>query len=357
MKQRIIGFDLARTYAIMGMFIVNFNIVFGAANDTSLLGKFLSLFNGNSSTVFVMLAGMGITLMTNKATYNTLERRKLKHTICKRALFLFVTGILLNAWWPADILHFYAGYMLISVLLLFHDKKYFLLASLLSIITFHSLLIFIPFETGWNFETLTYTDFYTVNGFLRNMFFNGWNAVFPWVAYFLFGMYLGKLNWTEAKTQSKMFSIGLATYISIELLQFTTKNIISDELALFINADYLPPFLPFILSTTGFGLMLVAGFMFIGNKIGTKQYAKDLAATGRMTLTHYILHLTLGMVLFSFLTGKPYAGHLTKQAPIKPIYILSFSVIYFVISLYFSKIWINHFKNGPFEKLMRKISG
>jgi uncharacterized protein len=300
---------------------------------------------------------MGLTLMTNKTTYNVQERRKLKSTICKRALFLFVIGLLLNIWWPADILHFYGGYMLISVLLLFHAKKYFLLASLLSIIIFHSLLIFIPFETGWNFETLTYTDFYTVNGFLRNMFYNGWNAVFPWVAYFLFGMYLGKLNWTEIKTQARMFFIGLALYISIEILQFTTQNIASDELALFINADYLPPFLPFILSTTGFGLMLIAAFMYVGNNVGTKQYTKDLAATGRMTLTHYILHLTLGMFLFSFLTGKHYTGHITEQEPVKPIYILSFSIFYFVISFYFSKIWSRHFKNGPFEKVMRKISG
>ena len=58
MKQRIIGFDLARAYAIFGMFIVNFNMVFGSYNDQSIIGKFMSLFSGNSSTVFVILAGM-----------------------------------------------------------------------------------------------------------------------------------------------------------------------------------------------------------------------------------------------------------------------------------------------------------
>ena len=67
MKQRIIGFDLARAYAIFGMYIVNYNTVFGSHNDNSLMGKFLSMFSGNSSTVFIMLAGMGIALMTNRS--------------------------------------------------------------------------------------------------------------------------------------------------------------------------------------------------------------------------------------------------------------------------------------------------
>ncbi len=39
MKTRIIGFDLARAYAIFGMFIVNFNTVFGShTNHTGLSG-------------------------------------------------------------------------------------------------------------------------------------------------------------------------------------------------------------------------------------------------------------------------------------------------------------------------------
>lgn len=114
MKQRIIGFDLARAYGIFGMYIVNFNIVFGSHKDQTLTGKFLSLFSGNSSTVFVILAGMGIALMTNRSEYSTAEKVNLRNTILKRALFLFVGGLLLNFIWPADILHFYGCYMFIS---------------------------------------------------------------------------------------------------------------------------------------------------------------------------------------------------------------------------------------------------
>ncbi len=46
-NKRIIGFDLARAYAIFGMYIVNFNFCFGSiwpSNDP--LARFLNLFTG-----------------------------------------------------------------------------------------------------------------------------------------------------------------------------------------------------------------------------------------------------------------------------------------------------------------------
>jgi uncharacterized protein len=358
MKQRIIGFDLARAYAIFGMFIVNFNLVFGSYNDQSVIGQFMSLFSGNSSTVFVILAGMGIALMTGRSEYSHAEKSKLRNVILKRAVFLFIAGLLLNIIWPADILHFYGCYMFIIAFLIFFTKNYFLWFAAASVLIFHVLVFIIPYETGWFLEKYQYKDFYTINGFIRNTFYNGWNSIFPWIAYFLLGMYLGRLNWTQIKVQRKMFFAGLSLYLTVAIVQLISHHtIISEELKLFINADYLPPFLPFILSTSGFGLMIISGFMHFGNKIGADQIAQNFAATGQMTLTHYVSHVTIGMILFSMLTGKNLSEDLTLLQPTKPVYILLFSIAYFVFSYYFSKLWTKYYKNGPLETLMRKIAG
>lgn len=358
MKQRIIGFDLARAYAIFGMFIVNFNVVFGAYNDQTLTGQFLALFSGNSSTVFVILAGMGLALMTNRSEYTIEEKMKLRNTILKRALFLFFAGLLLNFVWPADILHFYGCYMFVAAFVIFLNKKYFLWVSIISVLIFHVLVFIIPYETGWNMDNLQYKDFYSLNGFIRNTCYNGWNSIFPWLAYFFLGMFLGRLDWTQISVQRKMFFIGLLLFLTISIMQLVSQHIaISEELKFFINADYLPPMLPFILSTAGFGLMLIAGFMYLGNKIGESQLAKHFASTGQMTLTHYVSHVTLGMVLFSALANIDLSTKLTLPQPIAPLYILLFSIVYFVFSYYFSKLWVKRFKNGPLETLMRKISG
>jgi uncharacterized protein len=358
MKQRIIGFDLARAYAILGMYIVNFNTVFGSLNSKSVLGKFLSMFSGNSSSTFVILAGMGISLMTNKVDYSEEEKSKLNKVISRRSWFLFVIGLLLYVWWPADILHYYGGYMHLALPFIFLPKRYFLWASLGAIIIFHFLFTIIPYDTGWNFTALEYKDFWTINGFIRNTFYNGWNSIFPWVAYFFVGMWLGKLDWSKIIMQQKIFVIGFVTWASITAMQFYAPHyVVEKNLLLYITADYIPPFLPFMLSTFGFALMLISTFMFIGDKVGHLKSAQFFSYTGQMTLTHYVSHLTIGMLIFGAITGKSYTNISANSTPTNPLHILFFTIAYFAMSFVFSYFWLKKFKNGPLEMLMRKISG
>lgn len=87
-KIRFVGFDILRAYAIFGMYIVNFNLVLGDPHHTSWLGQFLTLFSGNSSTIFVVLSGMGLTLRTEKSIYiSPQEQFKRKIIVQKKAGF------------------------------------------------------------------------------------------------------------------------------------------------------------------------------------------------------------------------------------------------------------------------------
>lgn len=113
MSHRIIGFDLARAYAILGMYIVNFNLVFSLTNESD-IGQFLQLFNGNSAALFVSLSGMGVALLSNSKGKLPAQRRRIRGIIIKRSWFLVGAGLLLSTWWPADILHFYGGYILMD---------------------------------------------------------------------------------------------------------------------------------------------------------------------------------------------------------------------------------------------------
>jgi uncharacterized membrane protein YeiB len=358
MKDRIIGFDLARAYAILGMFIVNFNTVFGSHQDTSLLGKFLTLFNGNSSSIFVMLAGMGIALMSNKTQYTSEEKKKIKNIISKRSWFLFVVGLILYNWWPADILHFYAGYMHLAIIFLFIDRKYYWWVIFGSIIVFHILLSLIPYEQGWNFETLAYTDFWTFEGFFRNTFYNGWNPIFPWVAYFFLGMWLGRLDWQNMKILKKLFWISLGFYCSIILIQYLAKiSNLDKDLTFYLEADYIPPFLPFMVSTASFGVMVIVLFMYLGKILNKGSWVvQALVSTGKMTLTHYISHLTLGIIIFATIFQHPYETIINTQKVISPFWILLFAIFYFILSVVWSYLWLKKHKNGILENLMRRFS-
>jgi len=355
---RIIGFDLARAYALFGMFIVKFNTVFGSHVNHEGLSGFLNLFNGNSSTLFVILAGMGVALMSNRQQYDGIEKKKITSIVVKRSWFLFFAGLLLYVWWPADILHFYGGYMHIGAFLLFLPKRWYIVSAAFAIIAWHVLLMAIPFENGWDFTTLQYTDFWTIPGFLRNTFYNGWNPIFPWIAYFLLGMWLGRLNWNEKSVKIKVFAIAEVVYLATEGIRyFAERAPLSPAVKMYITADYLPPTLPFLLSTASLSCVILVCTFWIGEKIHHTQFASVLANTGRMTLTHYIFSLTLGMLVLAWISGQTYVGAVTNQSPLSPSAILIYSIVYFLLAVLFSARWSARFKNGPFELLMRKISG
>jgi uncharacterized protein len=358
MQHRIIGFDLARAWAIFGMYVVNFNVVFGDYQSETLLGQFLHLFNGNSSTVFVTLAGMGVSLLTYRLSADVEQKREWRSLISRRSWFLFVLGMLLYLWWPADILHFYGGYMHLAAWCLFLSNRKLLLMVGGFVLGFHLLFVIFPYDKGWNFDTLVYTDFWTPLGFMRNTLYNGWNPIFPWAAYFFLGMWLGRLNWSDQRVQNRLLGAAFVVFACIETLIFIAgKGLFGPDLGFFFTSDYLPPFLPFLLSTASVSVMLIVIWIKIGMRFGSTRLAQILAATGRMTLSHYILHLTLGMLALAALTGRPFEATLQREKGLMPIYILVFALAWFVLSLVFSWWWQKRYKNGPFESLMRKIAG
>jgi uncharacterized membrane protein YeiB len=364
MKQRIIGFDLARAYAIFGMYIVNFNFCFGNLADRGPVGSFLNLFVGNSTSIFIICAGMGLSLMTGRTNYTIEEKASLKSVVLKRSWFLFAIGLLLYNWWPGDILHFYGGYMHIAAFLLFVHKRYYLLAGTLAILIYYTLFFIIPVETSWNMNTFEYADFWTPVGFLRNTFYNGWNSIFPWLSYFMLGMWLGRVNWQDKKVKQYAFLIGLALLIIFKGLRYITeidfynehRNWFYAKYWNFIMADYFPFHIPYFMITTGFALLVISICMYIGEKLPASKVISLLANTGRMTLSHYVIHLTIGMIILGLLTNKKYSGLLEDGVPTAPIYILLYAVGFFLLSVLFSFVWAKKFKNGPLETIMRKIS-
>ncbi|MDX1905440.1 MAG: heparan-alpha-glucosaminide N-acetyltransferase domain-containing protein [Bacteroidia bacterium] len=355
MQQRIPGFDLARAYAIWGMFIVNFNVAFGHPADVSPLGQFLAFFNGNSSTLFVMLAGMGLSILA-RGKADAAARRALRGVILRRALFLFGAGLLLQLWWPADILHFYGVYMCLAAWLLFVPQAAYLWAALGAVLVFHLGLVLIPFETGWDLTRLQYPDFWTPIGFLRNTFYNGWNPVFPWLAFFLTGMYLGRLDWSRKRLKNRLFLLGAAGWLAMLLLQGWAGSALSaGPWRDYLLADYLPPTLPFMIGTASFSLMVLTLCVYAGEAWGQTRPALALAATGRMTLTHYVAHVTLGMILLAVLTGNTDLNALPALPPEPPALILGFSTGLYGLSVVFSSWWSRRFPHGPMEGVMRRV--
>ena len=64
MGDRLIGLDIARYFAFVGMVIVNFDVTmsYGVQNNESFINGLISQLQGRASATFVVLAGIGLGL-------------------------------------------------------------------------------------------------------------------------------------------------------------------------------------------------------------------------------------------------------------------------------------------------------
>ncbi|PID63100.1 MAG: hypothetical protein CR986_00535 [Ignavibacteriae bacterium] len=356
MKKRIIGIDVARALAIIGMIIVNFKVVFGE-NGISWVKSFANIFDGKAAATFVVLAGVGIALMTNSAIRNY-DQAKLKiarNRIVKRALFLFIVGISYIAIWPADILHFYAIYMAIIVLLLTSNEKTILVSAISIIIVFPILMTFWNYETGWNFNTLDYQGFWTVKGFMRNLFFNGFHPVIPWSAFMLFGYWFGKHDLYNDKFIKKTFWISSITFIAIQFISYLSITFLSEgnqetvkELTEILGTNPMPPLPIYMFNGIAIAFTVISACIIIGKRLENNIIIDALNKTGQLALTFYVAHVIIGM-------GIVEAINPSKMGNYSVEFSVTYALIFSLLCIVFATIWTKYKKSGPLEWLMRKI--
>ncbi len=349
-SSRLVGLDLARFLAFFGMVIVNFSVAMGVTFEPGTLATTISEgMQGRAAATFVVLAGLGLGLAANRS-----ETTPLFSVTIKRALFLLGIGLANMLIFEADILHYYAFYFLFGMLFIKAEMRTLLVVISLIISAFMVMLIGLDYEAGWNWTTLEYSGFWTVEGFVRNLFFNGWHPVFPWLAFFIFGIVLSKLKLTDTKVQIALAIGGMFGLVGIEELSASLINYFpaaeGEEIAILFSTSPVPP-VP-LYSAAG---MAVAS-MVVGICLLTAPYlerAKVLApftAAGRMTLTLYIAHILIGMGVLELLgfIGRP---DLTASSS------MFMSILFLIDAVIFAVIWNRFFKRGPIEMLMRKLAG
>ncbi len=357
MAKRIIGVDVARALAVIGMIIVNFKMVFGQKGQ-SWLGVFSSIFDGKAAATFVVLAGIGLAFMTNSSIKQkeALKLKKAKLKILKRALFLFIIGLSYIFIWPADILHFYGVYMLITLPFIKSKPKTIALFSLLLIFIYPLLMFFFNYDTHWDFSTYSYQYFWTFEGFFRNLFYNGFHPVIPWAAFMLIGLWFGKQNLNDNAFLKKALWVSLSIFIivqitsklSIHFLSEGNKNVAND-LSQVLGTSPMPPLPIYMLSGSSIAIFIISICILISRKFNNNIIIITLTKTGQLALTFYVAHVIIGM-------GAIEAFNTTELG----MYTLNFSITYaLVFSLFciiFAVIWTKYKKSGPLEWIMRKLT-
>ena len=347
MSTRLIGLDIARYFAFIGMVIVNFDIAMshGVQSNEGVISDLIGLLQGRASATFVVLAGIGLGLSSLKRM-----SQSIKITI-KRSIFLLVLGLLNMLIFVGDILHYYAFYFFFGVLLLPLSNRMLIGVILFLNVVFVAMLFSFNYEAGWNFEELTYSGFWTIDGFIRNLFFNGFHPILPWLGFFLFGILLSRVSLRERQVQVKMIAWGLTAFLFAEVMSFILSSYlipIDSELQFLVMTDSMPPMPLYVLAATGAASFVIGLCLMASERFKDSNVYHLISPAGTQTLTLYILHIVVGL---GFVDALGLTGSQTSSQAFFA------ALIFCILGTIYTFFWSRWFSRGIFESLMRKLTG
>ncbi|NOY42550.1 MAG: DUF418 domain-containing protein [Planctomycetes bacterium] len=358
MEKRIVGYDFARALAIFGMVVVNFKIVMGAdENGPAWLVSLVGLLSGRAAATFVVLAGVGLSLLSRKArtSGDSDQLRKDRHTLLKRAFFLFVVGLLYTPIWPADILHFYGVYIAVAAYMLAAPTRWLWTFIGVLVLAFVVMIFALDYSQGWNWETLEYGDFWSMSGMIRHLFFNGFHPVVPWLAFLLVGMILGRQDMSDPVLRRRVLALGASVAIAAEGVSWLVVRTLSSGASLADQEDIvaifgtgpMPPMPLYMLAGAGTACAIIAASVSLGQRYGDAVWLRPFLATGQLALTLYVAHVLVGMGTLEAI------GCLENQT--LPFALLA-SAAFCVAGMVFAQLWRSRFDRGPLEAIMRFLT-
>lgn len=375
-KQRLIGVDVARGLALIGMMAIH---ILPEADDNFEPTLSWTLFAGRSAGLFALLAGVSLTFTSGGRT--PLKGRPLraaKWALAVRALIIMSIGLLIALLNPpaAIILAYYGMLFLMAIPLLGFGPRVLASAALgfavLGPIFMQAVRGSLPTLDGYDpsFATLVTDPAAT----LSDLLVGGSYPAIPWMAYICAGLALGRLDLRSRALQIRMAvgGLGLAagSWLLSELLlgPFGGRTHLLEstpwmgakgirDVQIWGPDSWAPdPTLPTtsgwwltilspysstpleLLNTIGIAVMVLGAVLLAASKAATALM--PLATMGGMTLTLYSAHLVA--LSTGFLLDRPGVA----------------MAMHTVAAALFAVIWRNVTagKQGPLEGLVSRAS-
>lgn len=339
--RRLHGLDAARAIAIIGMLAVNVGPR-KEDGETELAVLIYDLPHGRASLLFMILAGIGMSLMTKRSreTGAPLPWR----TILWRAVLLVGSGLALQLL-PHDIsviLTYYGVLFLCGLPLLRAPTWVVSTLAVISLALGPVLWLYLQQQTATTFDFLAPSLADPVWTMLHATLLTGAYPLAVWFAPFLLGLVLGRLRLGDRFVQHRLIGWGLAgtivpVGIALVLAAFNGYR----------TSDYGWEHLGSVAPHSQMPLWLVSGcgsaVLIIGLLLRFEQWAtrrlRWLVSAGRLSLTIYVAHL---FVLALLVRPGP-------ETLLDGYLISAVMSIGFVIAAH---LWWRTIGTGPLERLL-----
>lgn len=347
---RIIGFDIARALAILAMVVDHCAQVLGPRQPVGWSGKLLGLMDGRPSAIFVILAGVGVTLLNRRQS-----AAELRAVLFRRGAFLLAIGFINQTIWIGDILRLFGVTMMVAGLLVVLSSRALLATAIAVMLTFPVLWLCVDYNARWDWDTFTYHGLWTPAGAFRNLFYDGLRPVIPWGGLLILGMWIGRLDTTRASVRRRMLLWGVGLTAAAETVSHYAlaywldhpHGFNEDTIRSICETASMPPLPIFVLSVTGTALTFIALALMVGHRWKDAAFIRPLQATGQMAFTWYLFHVAIG-AMWVWRRGWHSAGTLTSG--------ILFGVVFFCFLVVLSALWKRHFRYGPMEWVLRNVS-
>lgn len=370
-KQRIFSIDALRGFSLLGILLMNiltFAYPYQIINPFEFFQhqdgawfKISSLFIiASFYPIFAFLFGYSLSIMYQNSLDKGLNYYPM---ITRRLLFLLLLGIIHGVFiFYGDILSTYALLGLIAIIFV-RLKPQFTLVALSIGIGIFVLLYLLPMillkdvtqiesfvglqELERVNNILSSADYVSIIGFnLKYFGMNIANAIlvgpFSILPIMLFGIYAHQINWFNKIKQHKnlYMVIGVVVLIlglAIKMIQIVLEGSVTSQLMSQMIGG------PIV------ALSYIMFFVILCEEQTARKILTPLQLIGKLSLTTYIMQSVICIIIF-YGVGFNFYGKL----PVLTIYIIGI-VIYFV-QLIVSYLYLMKFKQGPLEKLWRKVT-
>ncbi|MGY6021900.1 DUF418 domain-containing protein [Streptomyces spinosirectus] len=377
---RLIGIDLARGLAVLGMYSAHVGPDVTVGGPVGLL---LETARGRSSALFALLAGFSLIIITGRPQPRTGRAgRQAVARIVLRAMILIALGYALTALdTEVEVILSFYGLLFLAVLPLYRLR-----AATLALVAAAGALILpqllyavrVSIEDGSWADTFIARDplarITGTDGVLE-LLFTGAYPVLTWAPFLIAGMAVARLDLTRPRIRSRLALTGGAlavlgyggSWLALRLVPHALATIsaatdgasassawwsdIVGEPQNGTPLDWLLVAAPHsqttfsILGNTGVALALVAACLTVAARLPRlTRLAAPVSAVGTMALTAYVLHIVALWLLVDVWHVAVVDADTMSALPV----LLGFIAAAVLLAL----VWTRHFRRGPFEYLL-----
>jgi len=289
---RIRGIDAARALAIFGMVAVHIGPV-----PQQLDGSLYGVTYGRASVLFVVLAGVGVSLLAGERSRERVRRTRTR--LAFRAAVLFPVGLLLDQLphGVAVILQYYAVYFLAALLLVRVGDAGLLLAALggavAAPVAYLAAQVAQPewFEVGGN---VSVDD---PAALARALLLTGYYPTITWVPPLAFGMWVGRRDLRAGKTATTLLLGGAAAAAGAYAFSVALRAVVGEPAGTEVSLRVLAlsgghTEMPLsLIGATAVACAVLGGCLLVAARLPRVTW--PLVATGQLALSVYVIHLVV----------------------------------------------------------------